>query len=95
MTKRMLTQAEALESLQRYFNFEPVHDISGRFLVNIWRIYDILNADAHHAARSDFIEQVRVTDPELYDYLSRNVRWRRDRSGGEGGPSDTPLFDAA
>lgn len=92
MTKRMLTQAEAVDALQRYFNFEPVHDISGRFLVNIWRVYDILNGDAHEVARHEFMAQARVSDPELYDYLCRNSRWRRNRTSGR---SDTPLFDAA
>jgi hypothetical protein len=90
--KTAFTHQEAVTALQRYFAFHRVHDISGDCGVNIRRLYDLLNGDAHHAARAEFVESTRISDPDLYEYLRKHVRWRRDRDDLDM-ESATPLFN--
>lgn len=91
--KTKLTHEDALRALQRYFWRWRIQDILAEHQVDPRRLYEVLDGEGHHDARAEFQEHCRVTDPELYDYLRKTVRWRRDRKSGGGG--DTPLFDAA
>lgn len=90
--KTAFTHGEAVSALKRYFAGDRVHDISGDCGVNIHRLYDLLNGVAHQAARAEFKEQARVTDPELYEYLRKYRRWRRDRENHDESAEAT-LFD--
>lgn len=91
--KTKLTTEEAFEAIQRYFRRFRIQDILAEHQVDPRRLYEILDGEDHHDARAEFKEHCRVTDPELYDYLRKTVRWRRDRKSSGGG--DTPLFDTA
>ena len=90
--KRVLTHSQALDALHQYFRFVPVHDISGSMMVNIWRVYDILNGDTHQPARAEFLKWAKENDHTLYTHLSKTTKWRRDHTQGS---EDPTLFDLA